>query len=93
MKGSSEAKKPKGALLAVAFGAPRSGARGGGEAEAEEQYRDDEDDLDVDPESEAFTSFADALGIDPSKRARAEAALKQFVRGCYAKSASSEEEI
>jgi hypothetical protein len=86
MKGSSEAKKPKGALVAVAFGAPRSRMRGGSEAEAEEDYPD------VDPSSDAFTSFADAVGLDPAKRVRAEAALKQFVKACYGTTEESAEE-
>lgn len=82
MKGSSEAKKSKGALALIAFGAPRSSSKAS----------EPDEDAGVDPSEAAFTSFAEAAGIDEASRPRARAALKQFVYSCMSAKESPEEE-
>lgn len=74
----------KGALVALL-------GLGGGKASSPAEPEDgaryskgeepDEDDMGVDYDAD-FASFADAAGIPPAKRARAEAALKRFVMSC-----------
>lgn len=81
MKGSSEAKKSKGALAVIAFGGvPKKSAP------------EDSSDVDVDPHTASFTSFADAAGIEESARPRAMAALKQYIRACISSETEDDSE-
>lgn len=77
MKGSSEAKKPKGALVAVAFGAPRSKPVGGGG----DEYDKDPSNFGSSKEA-AFAAFANAINIGEGDRPRALEALSTFIYAC-----------
>ncbi len=79
MKGSSEAKKPKEALVAIAFGAPRSKPKDGAASSSREL-----DSSEDDGHAAAFDAFANAVGIPAERRAKAREALKSYVRQCMA---------
>ncbi len=68
-------KKPS-ALVAIAFGKKKPTAEPG----VAEGY--DEEETDTTGHGAAFESFASAVGIPPEGKAKAQAALKQFVRSC-----------
>lgn len=59
-----------------------------------EEYSKVGDDLDEEPDEHgaAFAAFASAAGIPPARQARAQAALKQFIKACTRSDDYSDEE-
>ena len=85
MAGYSDAKKAKSSLVAIAFGAPDPKKKSSPDAPVAGE------DSGGDAHAAAFASFADAMGIPPEKRARAQAGLKQFVKSCMESGYADEE--